>query len=105
MEAKKEKKVTLRGVFRTVLKYATYIGSGAVAGCALKGVDISGLKGVAKACAGLGILGITTAVADAASESIGKKFDDVTDLADDLSKEDDEDVEVIDDVEVVDVNV
>ena len=105
MKAEKEK-LTLKGIFKKILKYGTYIGAGAVAGCALKGVDLSGLKGVTKACAGLGILGISTAVADSAAEAVGKKFDEVIEVADDLSKEgEDEEEVVIDDADIPDVEV
>jgi hypothetical protein len=90
-EEKKEKeKLTLKGIVKKVLKVGTYIGAGAVAGCALKGVDLSSLKGIGKMCAGLGIVGLSAAAADAASNAIEKGVDEVTELVDEVSSEADE---------------
>jgi len=99
MEVKKEK-LTLKGIVKKVLKVGTYIGAGAVAGCALKGVDLSSLKGIGKMCAGLGIVGLSAAAADAASNAIEKGVDEVTDMIDEVSSEDYE-VDESDDEDVV----
>lgn len=90
MAEEKKEKLTLKGVIKKVLKVGTYIGAGAVAGCALKGVDLSSLKGIGKMCAGLGIVGLSAAAADAASNAIEKGVDEVTELVDEVSAEADE---------------
>lgn len=99
MTAEKEK-WTLKKVVKKVLRTGTFIGAGAVTGCLLKQADLSSLKGIGKLCAGLGILGLSTAAADAAANTIEKEVDEISDFVDEVSAEDD-DVDEPADEEVV----
>lgn len=86
-----KEKWTLKKIVKKVLRTGTFIGAGAVTGCLLKKADLSSLKGIGKLCAGLGILGLSTAAADAAANTIDKEVDEVADFIEDISTEDAED--------------
>ena len=100
MAAEKEK-WTLKKVVKKVLRTGTFIGAGAVTGCLLKQADLSSLKGIGKLCAGLGILGLSTAAADAAANTIEKEVDEISDFVDEVSAEDDDVDDASSDEEVV----
>lgn len=100
MTVEKEK-WTLKKVVKKVLRTGTFIGAGAVTGCLLKQADLSSLKGIGKLCAGLGILGLSTAAADAAANTIEKEVDEISDFVDEVSTEDEDVVDEPADEEVV----
>lgn len=83
MEEKKE--VSFKDIAKLVLRTGALIGAGAVAGCCLRNQDLSGLKGIGKVCAGLGIIGISHAVGNAAADAIDKDVDNVCGFIGELS--------------------
>lgn len=80
-----EKKVSFKSIAKLVLRTGAMIGAGAVAGCCLRNQDLSGLKGFGKICAGLGIVGISHAVGNAAADAIDKDVDNVCEFIGEIS--------------------
>jgi hypothetical protein len=70
--------MTTKGLLKVLGSTGAMIGGGAVIGCALKGVDTTSLKGISKACAGLGILGLSHAAGNAAANAIGNDIENVS---------------------------
>ena len=62
-------------IAKTILKGCAYVGAGIIAGAACAGVDLGPLKGVAKVCTGIGIVGIAGAVGEASANQIDKFVD------------------------------
>lgn len=59
-------------------KAAAMIGGGAVIGAILRGQDLSGLKGLGKACAGIGIIGLSHAAGSAAGDAIERDINNLS---------------------------
>lgn len=76
----------VRGIIKTIVNSAAFIGAGAVVGCLLKNADLRSLKGLGKICAGIGIIGLSHAAGQAAGNTLTKEVDDVFDLVDEIDK-------------------
>ncbi len=63
------------GLAKVLGRCAAMVGGGAVIGAILKGQDLSGLKGIGKACAGIGIIGLSHAAGTAAGDAIERDID------------------------------
>lgn len=83
LTVEKVKKVKDTGwkIVKTVLKGAAYVGAGIIAGAACAGVDLGPLKGVAKGCTAIGIVGIAGAVGEVSANQIDKYVDDCREMA------------------------
>lgn len=81
VEGVKKVKDTGWKIAKTILKGCAYVGAGIVAGAACAGVDLGPLKGVAKVCTGIGIVGIAGAVGEASANQIDKFVDETRNLA------------------------
>ena len=67
-----QKKSAVQAFIEGILGAGAFIGAGAVSACILKTFDLSTIKGIAKICTGIGVIGISHAVGNSAAEAIRK---------------------------------
>lgn len=77
----------IKEIAKAVLKTGALVGGGAVVGCLLRNSDLSGLKGIGKLCAGIGIIGLSHAAGNAAADALEKDVDTVCEFIEDVQKE------------------
>lgn len=83
---------------KTVVHAAVFTGAGAAVTSLFKNTDMSGVKGIAKLCLGIGIMGTAHWVGNEASKTIDGEIDGITGLVKSLLvKEDAESEEEGDD--------
>lgn len=80
MKLKKKEKEIWKLV-KQAFKIGGIVGASAVIGYLLRGQDLSGMKGLGKLLAGLGIIGLASAAGEAAGESLVHKVDGAEEVA------------------------
>lgn len=65
---------------KTVIHAAVFTGAGAAVTSLFKNTDMSGVKGIAKLCLGIGIMGTAHWVGNEASKTIDGEIDGITGL-------------------------
>ena len=70
--------ITCTDIAKLFGKAAAMIGGGAVIGAILRGQDLSGLKGLGKACAGIGIIGLSHAAGSAAGDAVERDINNLS---------------------------